>query len=52
MIAGRPSPRRRQKAQQSGGVEYLRSSPKPRAVGSSPVSMASGVDGIAAPGGT
>jgi hypothetical protein len=54
MIAGRPLPRRRQEAPQSGGVKPLRSSPKgaePRAAGSSPASMASGVDRIAAPWG-
>jgi hypothetical protein len=52
---GRPSPRRRQEAPQSGGVKPLRSSPKgaePRAAGSSPASMASGVDRIAAPWGS
>ena len=51
MIAGRPSPRLRQEAPQSGGVKPLRSSPKgaePRAAGFSPASMASGVDRIAA----
>jgi hypothetical protein len=56
MIAGRPSPRRRQKASQSGGVKPLRvAQPAGRGATRSrplPASMASGVDRIAAPGGT
>ncbi len=56
MIAGRPSPRRRQEAPQSGGVKPLRvAQPAGRGATRSrplPASMASGVDRIAAPGGT
>jgi hypothetical protein len=56
MIAGRPSPRRRQEAPQSGGVKPLRvAQPVGRGATRSrplPASMASGVDRIAAPGGT
>jgi hypothetical protein len=56
MIAGRPSPRRRQEAPQSGGVKPLRvAQPAGRGATRSrplPASMASGVDLIAAPGGT
>jgi hypothetical protein len=55
MIAGRPSPRRRQEAPQSGGVKPLRvAQPEGRGATRSrplPASMASGVDLIAAPGG-
>jgi hypothetical protein len=55
MIAGRPSPRRRQKAPQSGGVKPLRKQPVGRGATRNrplPASMASGVERIAAPGGT
>ncbi len=56
MITGRPSPRRRQEAPQSGGVKPLRvAQPVGRGATRSrplPASMASGVDLIAAPGGT
>ncbi len=56
MIAGRPSPRRHQHAPQSGGVKPLRvAQPVGRGATRSrplPASMASGVDLIAAPGGT
>ncbi len=55
MIAGRPSPRRRQEAPQSGGVKPLRvAQPVGRGATRSrplPASMASGVERIAAPGG-
>ncbi len=54
--AGSPSPRRRQEAPQSGGVKPLRvAQPVGRGATRSrplPASMASGVDLIAAPGGT